>query len=31
MQTTGVVTSYIDVAQVTLYAFWLFFAGLSSI
>jgi photosynthetic reaction center H subunit len=28
MQTTGVVTSYIDVAQVTLYAFWLFFAGL---
>ena len=28
MQTTGAITSYIDVAQVTLYAFWLFFAGL---
>jgi photosynthetic reaction center H subunit len=25
---TGAVTSYIDVAQLTLYAFWLFFAGL---
>jgi photosynthetic reaction center H subunit len=25
---TGSITSYIDVAQVTLYAFWVFFAGL---
>ena len=25
---TGYITSYIDVAQLTLYAFWLFFAGL---
>ncbi len=25
---TGALTSYIDVAQLTLYAFWLFFAGL---
>jgi photosynthetic reaction center H subunit len=25
---TGAVTSYIDVAQLTLYVFWLFFAGL---
>lgn len=25
---TGALTGYIDVAQVTLYAFWLFFAGL---
>ena len=25
---TGAITSHIDVAQVTLYAFWLFFAGL---
>lgn len=25
---TGAITSYIDVAQLTLYAFWLFFAGL---
>jgi photosynthetic reaction center H subunit len=25
---TGAITSYIDVAQVTLYVFWLFFAGL---
>jgi photosynthetic reaction center H subunit len=25
---TGAITSYIDVAQVTLYAFWIFFAGL---
>ena len=24
----GAITSYIDVAQVTLYAFWVFFAGL---
>ena len=24
----GEITGYIDVAQVTLYAFWLFFAGL---
>lgn len=24
---TGAITSYIDVAQLTLYAFWLFFAG----
>lgn len=26
--TTGAITSYIDVAQLVLYAFWLFFAGL---
>jgi photosynthetic reaction center H subunit len=26
--TTGAITSHIDVAQVVLYAFWLFFAGL---
>lgn len=25
---TGAITSYFDVAQVTLYAFWIFFAGL---
>jgi len=25
---TGAITSYIDVAQLTLYAFWVFFAGL---
>lgn len=25
---TGAITGYIDVAQVTLYAFWIFFAGL---
>lgn len=25
---TGAITEYIDVAQVTLYAFWIFFAGL---
>lgn len=25
---TGAITSYFDVAQITLYAFWLFFAGL---
>ncbi|MBL8672022.1 MAG: photosynthetic reaction center subunit H [Alphaproteobacteria bacterium] len=25
---TGAITSYIDVAQVTLYVFWIFFAGL---
>lgn len=25
---TGAITQYIDVAQVTLYAFWIFFAGL---
>ncbi len=25
---TGAITSYIDVAQLTLYAFWIFFAGL---
>ena len=25
---TGAITAYIDVAQLTLYAFWLFFAGL---
>ena len=25
---TGAVTSYIDVAQITLYVFWIFFAGL---
>jgi photosynthetic reaction center H subunit len=26
--TTGAITGYIDVAQLTLYAFWIFFAGL---
>jgi photosynthetic reaction center H subunit len=26
--TTGAITSYIDVAQIVLYAFWIFFAGL---
>ena len=25
---TGAITGYIDVAQVALYAFWIFFAGL---
>ena len=25
---TGAITSYIDVAQVALYSFWVFFAGL---
>ena len=25
---TGAITGYIDVAQVVLYAFWVFFAGL---
>ena len=25
---TGAITGYIDVAQITLYAFWIFFAGL---
>jgi photosynthetic reaction center H subunit len=25
---SGAITSYIDVAQLTLYAFWIFFAGL---
>ena len=25
---TGAITSYIDVAQLALYAFWIFFAGL---
>lgn len=25
---TGAITSYVDVAQLTLYAFWIFFAGL---
>jgi photosynthetic reaction center H subunit len=28
MHTTGAITSYIDVAQLALYAFWIFFAGL---
>lgn len=28
MHLTGAITNYIDVAQLTLYAFWLFFAGL---
>ena len=28
MHETGAITGYIDVAQVTLYAFWVFFAGL---
>ena len=25
---TGAITQYIDVAQIALYAFWIFFAGL---
>jgi photosynthetic reaction center H subunit len=28
MQTTGAITGYIDVAQIALYVFWLFFFGL---
>jgi photosynthetic reaction center H subunit len=28
MSTTGAITGYIDVAQLVLYAFWIFFAGL---
>ncbi len=28
MSSTGAITQYIDVAQLTLYAFWVFFAGL---
>lgn len=28
MHTTGAITPYIDVPQLTLYAFWIFFAGL---
>ncbi len=28
MQTTGAITGYIDVAQITLYVFWIFFFGL---
>jgi photosynthetic reaction center H subunit len=28
MHTTGAITPYIDVSQLTLYAFWIFFAGL---
>jgi len=28
MQTVGVITNYIDLAQIMLYMFWLFFAGL---
>jgi len=28
MSSTGAITSYIDVAQLVLYAFWIFFAGL---
>ena len=28
MQTTGAITEYIDVAQIALYVFWLFFFGL---
>ncbi|MEL6185723.1 MAG: photosynthetic reaction center subunit H, partial [Myxococcota bacterium] len=28
MQQFGAITEYIDVAQVTLYVFWIFFAGL---
>lgn len=28
MQETGAITGYIDVAQLVLYAFWIFFAGL---
>lgn len=28
METTGALTDYVDVAQLTLYAFWLFFFGL---
>ncbi len=25
---TGAITAYIDIAQIALYAFWIFFAGL---
>jgi photosynthetic reaction center H subunit len=28
MQTVGNITGYIDLAQILLYVFWLFFAGL---
>ena len=28
MHETGAITGYIDVAQLVLYAFWVFFAGL---
>lgn len=28
MSSTGAITNYIDVAQIVLYAFWIFFAGL---
>ncbi|HQT64851.1 MAG: photosynthetic reaction center subunit H [Acidocella sp. 20-57-95] len=28
MHTTGAITPYIDISQLTLYAFWIFFAGL---
>jgi photosynthetic reaction center H subunit len=28
MQTVGVITNYVDLAQIMLYMFWLFFAGL---
>ena len=28
MQTVGNITGYVDVAQLLLYAFWIFFAGL---
>lgn len=28
MQTVGVITGYVDLAQILLYAFWIFFAGL---
>ena len=28
MQQTGAITQYIDVAQIVLYVFWFFFAGL---
>ena len=28
MQTVGTITGYIDLAQIVLYMFWLFFAGL---
>jgi photosynthetic reaction center H subunit len=28
MQTVGVITGYVDLAQILLYVFWIFFAGL---
>jgi hypothetical protein len=28
MQTVGNITGYVDLAQILLYVFWIFFAGL---